>query len=121
MILASLTFDDGLVLNLEASWAQHIPEDHQYLEIYGNKGGLQVDPELKLSSIDNSFLSNSGYSIEQEGAVLQNMFDKEIAHYRDCILGETECRSSSETGLNLMRIIDAIYQSAEEGCEVLLS
>ena len=44
-----------------------------------------------------------------------------MAHFIACVRGEvTECRNPAEDGVELMKILDAIYLSAESGHEVML-
>ena len=49
-----------------------------------------------------------------------SLFKVEIAHFVDCILNGTECIAPAEDGVELMRILDGIYESARTGHEVLL-
>ena len=117
----NITFKDGTILNLEASWAQHIKDETQYMEIYGKLGGLIVDPDLVLYSNKNGFMTNKTFDISSdEDDPFQMMFDGEMAHFKNCIIKGTECRSPSGEALELMKIIDAIYRSAELGKSVYL-
>lgn len=118
MVVATLFFESGAVLNLEASWAQHVKEDSLNLEIFGTTGGLKVDPELQLSGNKASFLSDTRFDIHQSDEYLDEMFLREMTHFRDCIIDGIPCRCPSSDGLALMKIIDAIYLSAEENREV---
>jgi predicted dehydrogenase len=117
---AVLFFENGAVMNLETCWAQHRVEDEKYLEIYGRKGGLLVDPELRFISNDSGFLSNTEFSIAEAADPFGEMFDRELAHFRDCIADGVPCLSPSSDGVRLMRIIDAIYESARLDREVEL-
>ena len=47
-------------------------------------------------------------------------FDAEMAHFVDCIVNGTPCRATAEDGITVMKILDAIYESAITGHEVLL-
>ena len=49
-----------------------------------------------------------------------NAFEDEIAHFVSCVRGETECINPAEDGVELMRILSAIYRSAETGHEVVI-
>ncbi|MCK5737269.1 MAG: Gfo/Idh/MocA family oxidoreductase, partial [Spirochaetaceae bacterium] len=118
MIIATLFFENGAVLNLEASWAQHLKADVQNLELFGTDGGLKVDPDLLLSGNNGSFLADTSYSIHQSEDFLDDLFAREMHHFRDCIVDKISCRCPSSDGLNLMKIIDAIYLSADENREV---
>ena len=48
------------------------------------------------------------------------MFCQEINHYVDCILNGTECISPACDGVEMMKILNAIYESAKTGHEVIL-
>jgi predicted dehydrogenase len=42
---------------------------------------------------------------------------KEIEHFITCVRGECECLVVPEQVLDVQAVLDAIYQSAETGCE----
>jgi len=46
--VALIRFDTDLVLVLEVSWNQHKKRDSTYLELYGDRGGAQLEPSLEL-------------------------------------------------------------------------
>jgi predicted dehydrogenase len=117
---ASLRFDEGCLVTLEACWAQHRERDYQYLDLYGSSGGLVVDPQLQLSRNAGRALSDTRYPIAAGTDPLQDMFDREMAHFAACLNEGRQCRSPASEGLQLMRIIDAIYESAASGSEVRL-
>ena len=47
-------------------------------------------------------------------------FNDELRNFSDAILGKAECRNPAEDGVEIMKILDAIYKSAECGHEVML-
>ena len=49
-----------------------------------------------------------------------DMFVAEMAHFVDCALNGTPCRASAKDGLEVMKILDAIYESAKTGHEVII-
>ena len=49
------------------------------------------------------------------------IFRNEINHYVDCIMNGTPCKSPAEDGITLMEILDAIFESARTGHEVILN
>ena len=48
------------------------------------------------------------------------LFAREIDHYVDCVRLGLPCRSPAEDGITLMKILDAIYESAATGHEVMI-
>mgnify|MGYP002519741682 CR=1 FL=1 len=89
------------------------------IELFGEKAGAKIDPELKLFSETNGYMTD--VTLRYPTALsFDGLFQKEIDHYVDCLLGKCECRSPAEDGYELMRILDAAYESARTGHEVIL-
>ncbi|MBE7062478.1 MAG: Gfo/Idh/MocA family oxidoreductase [Clostridia bacterium] len=116
---ALVRFDNGAALQVEVSFNAHIEKDELSLELLGDKGGMTIEPELQLHTVQNDILSNVTpvYSVPKDA--FSSFFAKEIQHFVACVRGEeTVCRNPAEDGVELMKILDAIYKSAETGSEV---
>ena len=48
------------------------------------------------------------------------LFQNEIDHYVDCVINGTACKSPATDGIEIMKILDAVYESARTGHEVVL-
>ena len=119
MATALIRFDNGAVLNVETSFTLNVESDRGIIELYGEKAGAKIDPELKLFSETNGYMTD--VTLRYPTALsFDGLFQKEIDHYVDCLLGKCECRSPAEDGYELMRILDAAYESARTGHEVAL-
>ena len=119
MATALIRFDNGAVLNVETSFTLNVESDRGIIELYGEKAGAKIDPELKLFSETNGYMTD--VTLRYPTALsFDGLFQKEIDHYVDCLLGKCECRSPAEDGFELMRILDAAYESARTGHEVVL-
>ncbi len=70
------------------------------LRIYTEKQGSLVDLEPKLPDVSG--------------------FYAEVAHFVECILKDKEPTATAEQGLEITRILEALYKSAETGKEVVL-
>lgn len=116
---ALIRFDNGAVLNVETSFALNVDNNRGSIELYGDKGGAIVDPEVKLFSEMNGYMTDIDLKFPT-ALSFDGLFQKEIDHYVDCLLGNTECRSPAQDGYEMMRILDAVYESARTGHEVVL-
>ena len=119
---ALIRLDNGATLNLEVSWAGGTEKQEEMLTaIYGTEGA--------------AIQRNRGEGYEFEAVALRHIagaysevnprvFPKEcpsaVEHFVDCILTDCPPEASAENGVELMRILDAIYLSAAEGREVRL-
>ena len=116
---ALIRFDNGLTLAVEASFNLNIKKDIGNIELFGTKSGARVDPQIEFFSDVNGMMVD----IKPYGDTALNfngLFNREIAHFVDCVRNGTPCRSSADDGVVLMKIIDAIYESARTGHEVKL-
>ncbi|MEG2583945.1 MAG: Gfo/Idh/MocA family oxidoreductase [Oscillospiraceae bacterium] len=116
---ALIRFDNGATLALETSFALNIKKDVGNVELFGTKGGAKLSPELEIFTETNDYLTN--LSLEAETALsFDGLFAREINHYVDCIVNGISCKNPAQDGVELMKILTAIYKSAETGHEVIL-
>ena len=116
---AMIRFENGAVLSLETSFSLNIKEDVGSIEIFGDKGGAKLDPEIQLFTDMNGHLTD--VSFHNETALnFDGLFENEIDHFVDVVMNGTECKAPAKDGVEMMRILDAIYESARTGHEVIL-
>lgn len=117
---AMIRFDNGAVLSVEASFDLNIKSGVGNLELFGTKGGLKLSPELELFTNINDYPVNVSFA-DSTALSFSGLFEKEMVHFVDCVNGVTECISPAEEGVILMKILDAIYESAATGHEVIIN
>ncbi|HCA30537.1 MAG TPA: oxidoreductase [Ruminococcaceae bacterium] len=117
---AMIRFENGAVLSVEASFSLNIKNDEGKIELFGTKAGAKLNPELELYSETNDYMTNVQLTAP---TVLDfnGLFENEIDHFVDCISKGTPCISPADDGVTLMTILDAIYESAQTGHEVILA
>lgn len=116
---AMIRFDTGAVLQIEASFSLNIKNDTGRIELFGTKGGIKIDPELEIYTELNDYLVN--ISLNNPAALqLNDLFKNEIDHFIDCLVNNVPCISPADDGIVIMSILDAIYESAKTGHEVIL-
>lgn len=117
--VAMIKYEGGKTTLLETSYSLN-GEDTTKKELFGTKGGMKLDSEgLKIYTVMNDFLADvtphtNNYKFGKA------MFDAEMEHFADCILNGTPCKAPAEDGVIIMKILEAIYESARTGHEVLL-
>jgi predicted dehydrogenase len=119
---ALIRLDNGATLNLEVSWAGGTDRQEDMLTgIYGTGGAV--------------IQRNRGEGYDFEALALQDVAGAltEVSprnygppcpsateHFLNCIINDCPPEASAENGLEMMRILDAIYLSAAEKREVRL-
>lgn len=116
---AMIKFDNGLTLLVEASFNLNLKNDTGNIELFGTKAGARIDPNIEFFGVQNDMLVDirpaGNTSLDFNG-----LFEREISHFVSCVRDGIECRSKAVDGVMLMKIIDAIYKSAETGHEVII-
>ena len=116
MASAMIRFENGFTLQVETSFNLNIKEDSGVVELFGTKAGARLTDRVEL------FTSMSGMFINAETCndtgFSMSAFNDEITGFLDAVEGKAECRATGEDGLALMKILDAIYESARTGKSV---
>lgn len=117
---AMVRFDSGMTLAVEASFSLNIPQDTGIIELYGTKAGASIaNGEIQLYT-DMCGKYVNLHTVGGCGGT-GDFFGKEIRGFVAAANGEEPCRATAEDGVMLMKIIDAIYKSAETGKSVTIS
>jgi predicted dehydrogenase len=113
--IALIHFDNGASLLLRASWATHIDAETFSVRLCGTEGGATTTPP-------RVYRNHAGIPVDEHLQVAPAdwtaSYSREIRHWLDVIAGKMEPMVRSEETLNVQRIIDAAYLSAETGREV---
>jgi len=121
---AFLRLDHGGTIHLKVCWAANVPDSAGGVMIMGTEGGLSFDPR----ALDLRVVRNMGrYQVDVTPKILPPEPNHpfyahwhEVAHFMRVIKGEEEIRVKKEEALNVIRALEAVYRSAEEGREVRL-
>ena len=118
-VTALIRFDNGSVISVEASFSLNLEKNKGDIEFFGTKAGAKLDPELHVYSQIGGHMTNIDFD-EPTALSFEGLFANEINHYVQCVREGCECRNPAEDGVMLMKILDAIYESATTGHEVLI-
>ncbi len=115
---AMIRFDNGLIMTVEASFNLNIKHDYGAVELFGTKSALHIDPFEVYSDVDAEYPELK----PEEPTMFEfsKAFNAEIAAFIDSVKNGTPCKAPAEDGVALMKIIDAIYKSAETGREAII-
>ncbi len=115
---AMIRFDSGLVLSVETSYSLNMENDSGRVEIFGDKGGITIDPDL----VYHGEVCNRLADIHFKSPTQFNgsEYTAEIHNFISAINGSETLKATAEDGVELMKILDAIYESAKTHKEVIL-
>lgn len=109
-------FDNGSSLVIESSFAANIGENKFCSSLLGTVGGAESHP-LRI------FTEENGTLVDKTPAHLPKVssYELEVRGFYDAIINDTEVPVTGEQALNVMKILDGIYKSSDEGKEVVIS
>lgn len=117
--VALIKYEGNKTTLLETSYSIN-GDDVIQKQFFGTKGGMDINgDQMKIYTEVNDYLADVSPKITH----LKNgndLFAAEMAHFVDCALNQTPCIATPEDGLEVMKILDAIYESARTGHEVLI-
>jgi predicted dehydrogenase len=113
---ALLRFDGGRVAAFVTSFNS---SDVGSYRIVGTKGQIRVDPAYEYAEGLAYELTVNGKTTRKRIA-RRDQFAAELLHFSDCVLENREPESSGEEGMQDVRIVQALYESAETGKAVAL-
>ena len=116
---AMIRFDNGAVLSIEAAFSLNIKKPEGDIQLFGTKAGCKLDPQVEIFTEMNKYLVNVEFD-DDTALSFDGLFQNEINHFVDCVLGRAECIAPAQDGVDMMRILDAVYESARTGHEVIL-
>lgn len=122
MASAFVRFENGASLVLEASWAANGEHREEMLtQVYGTKGGMihrNVNAGYEFEA--RVFREEHGSYVAATPQILPADLESAQEHFARCILQDATPIASGEHGLEVMRVLDAVYASAQRGAEVRL-
>ncbi|MDB5054353.1 MAG: oxidoreductase domain protein [Bacilli bacterium] len=120
MANALIRFDNGASMSVEVSYSLHARQNSMDLQLYGDKGGCEIDPELRFISEKYDTILNITPQVDRLSFDVERAFQNEMDHFVACCLDGEKSIIPIEDGLEMMRILTGIYESAAQGKEIYL-
>ncbi len=115
---AIIRFENGASLMVDVSFTLHAKQDEMSVKLYGDKGGAELEPGLQIISEKFDTILNATPQIDYPTFDFISGFQNEINHFIDSCTGRSNTISPVEDGLEMMKILSAIYESARLQQEV---
>jgi predicted dehydrogenase len=119
--VAMIRLDSGAVLMLEASWATMIKcKEEMNTMVFGTKGSFE-QKNIDYKVVEFKFINETKNQIVEVSPKIKKNGGSAQQHFVDCILDDKAPEVSAEHGLQIMKILDAIYKSSRLGREVKIT
>ncbi|MGG1313358.1 Gfo/Idh/MocA family protein [Cohnella laeviribosi] len=117
---AMIRFENGASLQVDVSFALHAQKDEASIKLYGDKGGFEIDPEIVIVTEKHDTILNVTPQTDHRGFHFEAAFQSEIDHFIECVREGRKPISPVEDGVEMMKILNAVYESAERREEIRL-
>jgi predicted dehydrogenase len=110
-----ICFENGASLMVDTSFTLHAKKDELSVKLYGDKGGAELEPELFITTERYNTIVNMTPQIDDLTFDFKQAFQSEIDHFIECCLTGNESICPVEDGVEIMKMVDGIYESAQKG------
>jgi len=114
--IAFVRFDSGATLLLRASWAANIEKAYGETRILGTRGGATMSPLRIYSEAHGALVDITPVNLPEVKPHVE-----EVKHFISCVRDGTTCLVDPTQVLDVQAVIDAVYESAASGHEVVLN
>jgi len=114
-----LRFPSGMTATCATSYSTH---RSQFFRLHGSDAWVELNPAFAYRGLQMRIgrVTNGEESVEELRIESGDQFAREIDHMSQCVRGKVLPHTPGEEGLQDMRIIEAIYESARTGAVVKL-
>lgn len=117
-----IKFDNGASLQIEFSWASNIKREKTFVELRGEKKGFSWSNGTYESYDGRHYkpLSARLKRLGQYAAIREGNHRANLEHFMDVLENKAEPNYEISQGVNMIKILCAMYESADTGKEVTL-
>lgn len=116
--LAFLKMKNGATVSIEISWTFRSASDFFYCDCYGTDGSASINPLLIHKLMHGSLVNVTPVKMDTAQNLYKRSYQNELKHFVGAVRGLLPIVSTGEEALARMKIVDAIYKSAEKGKEI---
>ncbi len=117
LAMGFIRFENGACLQIEFSWASNVDKECNFVELRGDKAGFSWrDGNIEI------YTEKQGYPVDVKPYTSGGLggHEKNLIHFADVLQNHVEPVFQLQQGVDMIRILTAIYESAQTGCEVRL-
>lgn len=117
MAVGLIRLENGASIVLRMSWAANVEDDFHSMRVLGTEGGLKNPPFTLFRELSGKLVDISPKWLPQ----VEKSHYEEMKHFAAVVRGEEELIVQPWQSLQVQRILDALYESAEKGREVQIA
>ncbi len=115
--LAHLTMANNSTITIEISWVLNIENEVNYCNVYGQKGTGKINPLKIHKEMHGNIVNVTPAKLDTQN-LLKRSYENELKYFVDAVRGIHPIISTVEEAVQRMKIVEAIYKSAEKKKEI---
>lgn len=119
LAIGQIRFENGAILQIEASFVAHIEKDIWNFSFMGTKGGGQWDPPMIFADHHDTMMNASPHFLSTDTS-FEHLFSLKLRNWVDGCTKNTPLEAPGEAGLAVQKMLDGVYRSAAAGKEVVI-
>lgn len=120
IVVAMLQFENGSVATIETSWSLMRAEDLYYCNVFGKKGSAYINPFKLVKRDGTGFKTTHPPQNKSQVNVYKKAYETELRHFTSAVRGIVPLVSPIDDAVERMKIIEAMYASAELQREIVI-
>ncbi len=113
--------ENSVTINIEASWNLAEQKDTFYTNVYGTKGSIGANPFKLIKVLDDEQIDLGSTFVETPAEAFKKSYLNELKSFIGAIKGLNPVFSSGEEALQLLKIAESMYLSAEKDQEIKIN
>lgn len=109
---------DSSIINLETSWTAHSEIESFYLSVFGTKGSARLNPFKIYKRVEDQFVDLTPSLHDNPQNLFKKSYTNELKHFIGAVRGLHPFSSTGENALSRMKVIEAMYKSAQKNSEI---
>ncbi len=118
VVVAMLHFEGGAVATVEASWSLIRAEDLYYCNVFGKKGSAYINPYRLVRKDGGKIHSSTAPQRRTQMEIYRKSYEAEFKHFVNALRGLVPMLSTIDEAVERMKIVEALYASAQDGKEI---
>lgn len=118
--ISCIKCDNSAVINMEVSWSLPVEKDHFFLDVYGTKGSFSSNPFRLYKKVENDYINLTPTQVDNPTVLFKKSYLNELKSFIGAIKGLNPVFSPGEEAMQRMKIIEAMYLSADKKQEIKL-
>lgn len=116
--LAFIQMKNGTTLIIEVSWSLQLQQDFFYCDFFGNEGSAAINPLRIHKPLHDNLVNVTPAKVETPYTLFRKSYENELKHFIGAVKNLHPIISTGDEAIHRMKIVEAIYQSAQKGKEI---